>query len=50
MGDQLLANLSIACGEKKCSDFDETITNRLEMPKSEANLVSDRKVDFSRNW
>ena len=28
-----------------CSDFDETITNRLEMVKSGANLVSDKKVD-----
>jgi hypothetical protein len=33
-----------------CSDFDETITNRLEMVKSGANLVSDQKVDFSQNW
>ena len=34
--------------EKKCCFFDETGTNRLEMVKCGANLVSDQKVVFSQ--
>ena len=32
-----------------CSDSNSDITSALEIAKSGANLVSDRKVDFSRN-
>ena len=33
-----------------CSDFDSEHANQPDDPKSEANLPSDQKVDFSRNW
>ena len=36
--------------KKKLSDFDENGTNRLETIKSGANLFSDQKVDFLKNW
>ena len=36
--------------KKKLSDFDENGTNRLESIKSGANLFSDQKVDFLKNW
>ena len=32
------------------SDLDRSRTTVLEMVKCGANLVSDQKVDFSRNW
>ena len=34
---------------RKCSDSNSEITSALEIANSGANLVSDRKVDFSRN-
>ena len=34
---------------EKCSDSNSDITSALEIANSGANLVSDRKVDFSRN-
>ena len=36
------------CSKKKCSDFDGSGTSRLETIKCGANLVSDKKVDFSQ--
>ena len=33
-----------------CSDFDSERANQPDDPKSEPNLPSDQKVDFSRNW
>ena len=35
------------CSEKRCSDFDGSGTGVLENIYCEANLVSDKKVDFS---
>ena len=35
------------CPKKRCSDFDESGTSRLESIKCGANLVSDEKVGFS---
>ena len=46
-GEQV-RNYLVSRLEKKCSDFDETDTSRLEMVKCGANLVSDQKVVFSQ--
>ena len=35
---------------KKCSKSHSEDANRLDVPKSGPNPVSDQKVDFSRNW
>ena len=44
------AKVSIDDQKSKCSDLDGSGTTKQEMSKSEANLVSDQKVDFSQNW
>ena len=37
-------------GKNFFSDFDSERANQPDDPKSEPNLHSDQKVDFSQNW
>ena len=50
VNDCLLPNEEKFDMYQKLSKFNSESANRLDIPKSGPNLVSDQKTDFSQNW